>query len=223
MNDRRNLLTQVYDRLFSALGRQHWWPADSPFEVVVGAILTQNTAWRNVKRSIAALRERGLLEYAALSEIPAADLAPLIRSSGYYNQKALKLRAFCDHVREKWAGSFEHFLRQEAGVLRSELLGIRGIGPETADSIVLYAAFKPSFVVDAYTLRIFSRHGWVPEKTAYEDLRRYFMDALARDVPYFQEYHALLVRTGYLYCGKKPACGDCPLKDMTEDESSSAR
>ena len=214
---RRELLHSVHDRLLAAFGPQHWWPAETPFEVIVGAILTQNTAWKNVKLSIEVLRSHGLLDFERLCAIPQAELAPLVHSSGFYNQKARKLKDFCLHVRSRGDGTLEDFLSRDMDLLRSDLLSIRGIGPETADSIVLYAAFKPSFVVDAYTYRIFSRHSWVEEEIGYEQLRGFFMDALDPGVQLFQEYHALLVRTGHLYCRKQPACPSCPLQVFFEE------
>jgi endonuclease III related protein len=211
-SNRTELLKSVYCRLFDAFGPQGWWPAQTPFEVVVGAILTQNTAWKNVATAIANLRENNLLSFSAICSVPPPTLALLIRSSGFYNEKAKKIKNFCRHVSERWDGDFERFLSQgDAEALRSELLSIRGIGPETADSIVLYAAFKPSFVVDTYTHRIFFRHGWVDESISYDDLRDYFTGALDPDVYFFQEFHALLVRTGHLFCRRKPACESCPL------------
>jgi len=217
MNNRRTLIRRVFEQLLSALGPQYWWPADSPFEVIVGAILTQNTAWRNVKQAIGKLRESDLLTSQAISAVPLSELAPLIRSSGYYNQKARKLQVFCDFLQNHWQGRLDGFLSQDMEKLRTELLGLHGIGPETADSIILYAARQPSFVVDAYTYRIFHRHGWVPETIAYEDLRSFFMEAMEPDVELFQEYHALLVRTGHLYCRRKPSCDSCPLHGWQED------
>jgi endonuclease III related protein len=217
MHRRRALIRGVYEKLLSAIGPQYWWPADSPFEVIVGAILTQNTAWRNVKQAIGKLRESNLLTSQAVSAIPLSELAPLIRSSGYYNQKARKLKAFCDHLQNHWQGQLDDFLSQDMEKLRAELLDLHGIGPETADSIVLYAARQPSFVVDAYTYRIFQRHGWVPETIAYEDLRSFFMEAMEPDVAMFQEYHALLVRAGHLYCRRKPSCDPCPLYKFEEN------
>jgi endonuclease-3 related protein len=210
---RATLLHDVYDRLFPAFGPQHWWPADTAFEVILGAILTQNTSWKNVKQCIEKLRSCGLLTFEAISSLPIQELAPLLRSSGYYNQKARKINAFCVHMNKHWEGDIQLFLAQEMQPLRSELLTIHGVGPETADSIVLYAAFKPSFVVDRYTHRIFSRHSWVAESMTYDELRDFFMDSLEPDVKLFQEYHALLVRTGHLYCRKEPLCKSCPLSD----------
>lgn len=204
-------LRGVFSQLYDAYGPQHWWPAESPFEVVVGAILTQNTAWKNVEKSIGALKERGLLSLNRIGETPRDELASIIRSSGYYNQKAKKLKTFCHHVQSHWEGDLDHLFNQDIEPLRRELLGLNGIGPETADSITLYAAQKPSFVVDLYTHRVLSRHGWIEETIGYQDLRAYFMDALEPDVPLFQEYHALLVRVGHLHCRKRPGCTGCPL------------
>lgn len=212
----RDVVQVVYDRLFHRYGPQHWWPAETPFEVVVGAILTQNTAWRNVAKCIEVLRRERLLNLDALSAVPASALAEWIRSSGYYNQKALRLKNFCEHIQSRWMGNLDDFLSQDMESLRAELLSLRGVGPETADSIVLYAAHQPSFVVDAYTHRIFSRHGWIPEQIAYDDLREYFMDRLTPDVKLFQEYHALLVRTGHLHCRRKADCGTCPLHGVSD-------
>ncbi len=216
MTSRRELIQRVFDRLFEAFGPQGWWPAKTPTEVIIGAILTQNTAWKNVKQSIACLRRNNLLDFEALHRISESELALLIRSSGYYNQKARKLKAFCEHLQTRWQGDLSLFLSQETGPLRKELLQIYGIGPETADSILLYAAFQPSFVVDTYTCRIFHRYGWVSEDIGYDELRDYFMDCLEPDVEYFQEYHALLVRAGHLYCRRKPFCDFCPLNGWTE-------
>ncbi len=208
---RRELLGEIYDRLYEAFGPQHWWPADTPFEVILGAILTQNTAWKNVAKAIANLRENGVLGFEAVCSLPAHQLALLIRPSGFYNEKARKIRSVCEHVLTEWDGNLEEFLSREMEDLRLDLLAIRGIGPETADSIVLYAAHQPSFVVDAYTYRIFSRHGWIDGPMGYDELREYFMGVMEPDVQLYQEYHALLVRTGHLYCRRKPLCASCPL------------
>ncbi len=210
-SNRTALLKNIYSTLYDAFGPQGWWPAKTPFEVTLGAILTQNTAWKNVVKAIANLRENHLLSFSEICAAPAPALALLIRPSGFYNQKTRKIKNFCAHVLERWDGDFERFLDQDGDRLRSELLSIRGIGPETADSIVLYAALKPSFVVDSYTYRIFSRHGWVDESITYEELREYFTGALDPEVDFFQEFHALLVRTGHLFCRKKPLCESCPM------------
>jgi endonuclease-3 related protein len=216
-SNRTELLQDIYAALYDAFGPRGWWPAKTPFEVVLGAILTQNTAWKNVARAIENLRENNLLGFSEICAVPASALALLIRPSGFYNQKTKKIKNFCAHVTEHWEGDFDRFLDQDADTLRTELLSIRGIGPETADSIVLYAAGKPSFVVDAYTYRIFSRHGWVDESVAYDELREYFTTALDPEVAFFQEFHALLVHTGHLFCRKKPLCDSCPLNVFFAD------
>ncbi len=213
----RNSVLQIYHRLREVYGPQNWWPAGSTFEMIVGAILTQNTSWKNVVTSIDSLKERGMLNLRALSELPQPDLATIIRSSGYYNQKARKLKNFCQYVIDQWQGELADLLSLEIEPLRRELLQLHGIGPETADSIILYAAFKPSFVVDTYTCRIFCRHGRVPEDVGYEELRSYFMDRLEPDVGLFQEFHALIVRTGHLHCRRAPRCEGCPLDKWAED------
>jgi endonuclease III related protein len=215
---RQELLREIFERLQAAFGLQNWWPADTAFEVILGAILTQNTAWKNVARAIANLRENNVLSFEQICEIPAPQLALLIRSSGFYNEKARKIKGFCDYIGGNWGGDLDGFLAQDCDTLRTELLGIRGIGPETADSIVLYAANKPSFVVDTYTYRIFFRHGWVAEFSTYDDLRDYFMGALEPDVGFYQEFRALLVRTGHLFCRRKPLCGSCPLNYFLENQ-----
>jgi endonuclease-3 related protein len=209
--NRKELLREVYDKLFAFFGPLGWWPAETPFEVILGAILTQNTAWKNVAAAIGNLRSHGMLSFERLCGLSAQEIAPFIRSSGFYNQKAKKIETFCTHILTKWGGGLGEFLAQDMEALRADLLAIRGIGPETADSIVLYAAFKPSFVVDTYTYRIFSRHGWVDESISYEELQDYFMGAMEPDVPFFKEFHALLVRTGHLYCRKTALCQSCPL------------
>lgn len=209
---RKELLLEIYETLIAALGPQHWWPAQTPFEVMLGAILTQNTAWRNAAAAIGNLRQNDLLSFERICGLGARDLEALVRPSGFYRQKAKRIKAFCDHIATKWNGSVEEFLSLDMDSLRAELLSIRGIGRETADSMVLYAAFQPSFVVDTYTYRIFSRHGWVEESISYDDLRDYFMEAMDPDVQLFQEFHALLVRVGNLYCRKTPLCQLCPLR-----------
>ncbi len=209
--NRTRLLHEIYHSLLAALGKQHWWPAETAFEMILGALLAQNTAWKNAAAAIGNLRDRGLLSLEGLRGLCAPEIEILIRPSGYYRQKTKKVMAFCDYLATKWNGSVEQFLSRDMDELRADLLTLPGIGRETADSIVLYAAFHPSFVVDAYTWRIFSRHGWIEESISYDDLREFFMEALEPDVEIFQEFHALLVRVGHLYCRKKPLCQECPL------------
>src|SRR6185437_1980412 len=207
-----NALALYYEALFAHLGPQNWWPARTPFEVIVGAILTQNTSWTNVERAIANLRHERLLNPRAIERVAFARLASLIRSSGYFRQKAKKLKAFVRFLRTEYSGSLARMFRTPTLELRENLLAVHGIGPETADSILLYAGHKDVFVVDAYTRRIFSRHGWVPEDVSYEELRSKIEAALPRDVSRYNEFHALLVMTGKNWCRtREPRCSECPL------------
>jgi len=201
----------LYDRLYSAFGPRHWWPGDSAFEVVVGAILTQNTAWRNVTKAIANLKARNLLSPNALYNVSSQDLAAVIRPAGYYNIKAGRLKHFMAFLFQESAGDLDRLLSGDLLSLRQKLLDVNGIGPETADSILLYAGNKPTFVVDAYTRRILFRHHLIPEETNYEELQNLFMDNLEPDPSMFNEYHALLVHAGHTFCLKKrPKCAECP-------------
>jgi endonuclease-3 related protein len=206
------LLQELYDKLWQAFGPQGWWPGETPFEVAVGAILTQNTNWGNVARAIAALKDRDLLEPQALHDLPEAELAQLIRPAGYYNLKARRLKNFLDLLQGRYQGAMEVMAGDDLEDLRRRLLEVKGIGPETADSILLYALNKPTFVVDTYTFRVLSRHRLLPEACAYEELRRLFMDHLAADLGLYQEYHALLVRVGKEFCRPQPRCESCLLK-----------
>ncbi|MFZ5449228.1 MAG: endonuclease III domain-containing protein [Thermodesulfobacteriota bacterium] len=211
------LLQELYQRLWEAWGPQGWWPGDTPFEVVVGAILTQNTNWKNVAMAIKALKEQGLLEPQALHDLPVPELAQLIRPAGYYNIKARRLKNFLDFLGNHYGNSMEVMAAEDLESLRPALLAVKGIGPETADSILLYGLAKPTFVVDAYTFRILSRHGLIPETYAYEDLRQLFMEHLPLEVALFQEYHALLVRLGKLWCRPRPRCDSCPVQGWPEE------
>ncbi|MFQ5414245.1 MAG: endonuclease III domain-containing protein [Phycisphaerae bacterium] len=207
-------LAEIHDRLLAAFGPQHWWPADTPTEVVIGAILTQNTAWPNVERAIANLREAGRLTWPALHRLSEPSLAELIRPSGYFNVKAKRLKAFVDVVCNGYGGRLEGLLSGELDVVRNRLLAIHGVGPETADSILLYAGGRPTFVVDAYTRRVFSRHYLVQEDADYETMRGLCQRSLRRDVGLYSEYHALIVRVGKMYCGPRARCDGCPLAAM---------
>lgn len=207
-----NLPSLYYQIVFDHLGPQNWWPARTPFEVIVGAILTQNTSWTNVERAIANLRREHLLTPRALERVPFSRLASLIRSSGYFRQKAEKLKAFVRFLRKQYSGSLVRMFRTPTLELREKLLAVHGIGPETADSILLYAGHKEVFVVDSYTKRIFSRHGWVPDNVSYEELRSKIEAALPRDVSRYNEFHALLVQVGKNWCRtREPRCSECPL------------
>ena len=203
----------LYQRLYSYFGPQHWWPADSPFEVMVGAILTQNTNWANVEKAINNLKKNKLLTLEALYKLPDKRLASLIRPSGYYNIKAKRLKEFLAFLFKAYQGSLKKISKVDTLTLRSLLLSVKGVGPETADSILLYALNKPVFVVDAYTKRILSRHSLLKEDSSYAEAQNLFMQNLKNDVKLFNEYHALLVKLGKEFCLKaKPKCEICPLK-----------
>jgi endonuclease-3 related protein len=214
---RGRLLHELYQRLWGVWGPQDWWPGETPFEVAVGAILTQNTNWNNVALAITKLKEQGMLEPQALHDLPEAELARLIRPAGYYNIKARRLKNFLDFLANRYRHSMEAMAADSLESLRPALLAIKGVGPETADSILLYALSKPTFVVDAYTFRILSRHDLIPEAYTYEELRQLFMEHLPSQVPLFQEYHALLVRLGKMACRPRPQCDSCPVQGWPEE------
>jgi endonuclease III related protein len=207
-------LALYYDALFAAYGPQHWWPGRTRFEVIVGAILTQNTSWSNVELAIAALRKEKLLSPMALEQVPLPRLARLIRSSGYFRQKARKLKSFFHFLREQYHGSLNKMFAAPTPELREQLLAVHGIGPETADSILLYAGRHPVFVVDAYTRRILERHDLADGKQQpYEEIQRLFEQNLPNSPSLFNEYHALIVHTGKHFCRKRnPVCEQCALK-----------
>jgi endonuclease-3 related protein len=212
----RSQLTDIYARLYARFGPQHWWPHHAgAFEVIVGAILTQNTAWTNVEKALANLKRARLLTPTALNRVTTARLARLIRPSGYFNLKAKKLKAFARFVCAEHRGRLAHLFARDAARLREELLAVYGIGPETADSIVLYAARQPIFVVDAYTRRVMARLGLARADATYDELQRLFMEHLPREERLFNEYHALIVALGKDVCRKsQPRCGECPLREI---------
>ena len=212
----RKQLLAMYDALFSAYGPQQWWPGDTPFEVMVGAVLTQNTAWLNVEKAIANLKRAGCLTAGRMHQLPRRKLASLIRPSGYYRVKALRLAHLVAFLAERYRGSVARMARTAPDALRRELIALHGIGPETADSILLYAVGQPVFVVDAYTRRIFGRHGLIAPKDGYHDVQRLFMENLPSDPVLFNEYHALIVRLGKERCRKTdPRCSGCPLEQFS--------
>jgi len=204
-------LNVFYQRLYAAFGKQYWWPAESAFEVMVGAILAQNTSWSNVEKAILALKKKQVLEPAKIHVMPERKLALLIKSAGYYNIKARRLKNFLKFYLENYNFSLNKFASQRLEVLRAKLLDVNGIGPETADSILLYALNKPIFVVDSYTKRIFSRHGLVKPDADYSQIQELFMQNLNKDQQFFNEYHALIVKLGKDFCRKNPKCSGCPL------------
>lgn len=205
---------KIYQKMFDALGPQQWWPGETPFEVIIGAILTQNTNWSNVEKAIKNLKADGKLSPEGIKNVPLAELAKLIRPSGFFNVKARRVKAFIHWLFSRYEGSLSRMFSQDLQTLRNELLSVKGIGPETADSILLYAGNMPTFVVDAYTHRIFSRHGFIAEESTYEEMKSFFEERLPKDVKLFNEYHALLVHIGKRYCKPKKACEPCPLRDF---------
>ena len=211
---RREPIMDVYSRLFDAYGPQDWWPGDSPFEIIVGAILTQATAWTNVEKAMNNLKAAGILSPEGLRHIPTDELALMIRPSGYFNVKARRLKAFIDHLWDAHDGCLERMLDLDGPTLRRELLSINGIGEETADDILLYAASKPFFVIDAYTRRIMERLGFSGKLGSYAEFQRFFHEALPSDTRLFNEYHALLVRHGKDVCRPTPLCEKCCLREI---------
>lgn len=209
------VLKAYYETLISAHGPQHWWPGRTRFEVIVGAILTQNTSWKNVERAIANLRREKLLSLDALHACPTPRLAQLIRSSGYFRQKAKKLKAFTRFVHRNYSGSLTRMFAAPTEALRAQLLAVHGIGPETADSILLYAGNHPVFVVDAYARRILERHALASPKLRYDEVRALFERALPHDPQLFNEFHALIVHTGKHFCSARtPDCSRCALQQF---------
>lgn len=212
--DSASLLRDVYDGLLAAYGPQQWWPGDGPFEVIVGAILTQSAAWTNVEKALANLKAAGILSPEGIAAIPERELAALLRPSGYYNAKAHKLKAFIALLDERFAGNLDRLVATPLHELRPLLLATHGVGPETADSILLYAASRPVFVIDAYTRRVFSRLGFEVEPDTYDAWRRLFESAFPPDAEMFNEYHALIVRLAKEHCRKAPVCTGCPLLEV---------
>jgi len=207
-------LKEVFDRLYAAYGPRHWWPAQSPFEVLIGAVLVQNTAWQNVEKAIDRLRGDDLLEPHALYAVPVEELEELIRPVGYFRIKARRLRNVLEFLVDRYDGSLEAMFQTGLAELREGLLQVKGIGPETADSILLYAGGLPAFVVDAYTHRVLARHGWIGFDADYYQIQDYFLSGLPQDAALFNEYHALLVEVGKRHCHKHPRCEGCPLAEM---------
>jgi endonuclease-3 related protein len=208
----RGTLPAYYRALRRRFGPQHWWPGETPFEVMVGAVLTQNTSWKNVERAIAALKAAGALEPRTIHAMSAPALAALIRPAGYFRVKARRLKSLVAWFVGRAGGRVERLADVPTDALRAELLQVHGVGPETADSILLYALERPVFVIDQYTWRVLSRHGWVPEETGYEEMRELMESKLKPDVPLWNDFHAQLVRVGHEFCRPTPRCEECPLK-----------
>lgn len=212
---KKDFLQKVYEQLFQAYGAQQWWPAKTPFEVMVGAILTQSTSWQNVEKAVACLESKNLLNPHNMFGLKEAQLAKLIRPSGYFNQKAKKLKCFLHYFVGRYRGNVVSMKKQKTNMLRRELLDIYGIGPETADSMLLYALQKSMFVIDTYTKRIFSRLGLLKGDEQYHEVQKLFMKHLTKNTRFYNEYHALIVCHGKQVCKKsRPLCGECPLHQM---------
>jgi len=205
-------LLDAYERMRAHFGPTHWWPGETPFEIALGAILTQNTAWTNVEKAIANLKKARLLSPSAIVACDTQQLEAALRPSGYFRQKAERVRIFSQHLIEHHGGSMRRMGMRPLAELRHELLSLKGIGPETADDILLYACEHPVFVVDAYTRRILSRHGMAPHDIGYEPLRALFESQLQPNVAHWREYHGLIVYTGKDFCRPKPKCEGCPLQ-----------
>ena len=215
--DARRALTVFYDALHRSLGPQKWWPAETPFEVIVGAILTQNTSWKNVELAISNLRRERLLDPARMARVRLPRLERLVRPSGYYRQKARKLKAFLRFLDSEFDGSLDRMFAMPTGALREKLLAVHGIGPETADSILLYAGNHPVFVIDAYARRVLTRHSLAGAGATYDDAQALFHRHLPHEAPLFNQYHALLVETGKRWCRAREArCEECPLGRFLE-------
>jgi endonuclease-3 related protein len=212
-----NTLLKIYELLYQRYGPQQWWPGESRFEIILGAILTQNTNWQNVEKAIANLKSADCMCEQKLHAISTPRLAELIRPAGYYNIKAVRIKNFLNWLFENHDGSLDSLERLDTHSLRAALISIKGIGPETADSITLYAFNKPVFVVDAYTARVAIRHQIIEYGAGYDALQESFTGALPHDTRLFNEYHALLVRVGKDHCRKIARCPDCPLEKMPHD------
>lgn len=210
-----NRYREAFDRLYSHYGDQRWWPAETKFEILVGAVLTQNTNWSNVEKAIVNLRYADALDLEEMSAMDEVLLAEYIRPSGYYNIKAKRLKNLLMMIRQRYDGSLALLAEDDWQSARENLLSVKGVGPETADAILLYVCEKPVFVVDSYTYRVFVRHNMLDEETDYQAIQDTFMDNLDHDVPLFNEYHALIVQVAKDYCKKtKPLCSGCPLEGL---------
>jgi endonuclease III related protein len=211
-------LQKIFNILLHAFGKRHWWPGETPLEIMVGAVLTQNTSWKNVEKAIGNMKIKGVMDMNTLNEIDTGDLADVIRSAGFFNIKSMRLKNLIKVICEEFNGSIENLTTIDTGELRHLLLGINGMGPETVDSILLYALNRPIFVVDAYTKRFLRNHGLYADTEDYHHIQNYFQENLPSDLYLFNEYHALIVVLCQTYCRRIPLCEDCPLrKDLDRD------
>lgn len=213
--EKARIIKDIYQRLYKRFGTQNWWPAETAFEVMVGAVLTQSTSWKNVEKAIANLKQAKALDPFAINAMEPGELAQLVHPSGFYKVKTARLRALCKWFEGEWGGRVENFKREKNTLeIRRQLLQIYGVGEETADSILLYAMGRPVFVIDAYTKRVMSRLGVETSGNSYQSCQKLFMDNLPLDVVLFNEFHALFVRLGAVVCKKTPLCGSCCLREV---------
>ncbi len=212
MNEEKKLI-RIFDSLLNYYGPGKWWPGETDFEIIVGAVLTQNVTWENASRAVESLKKDGLLDCEKILEAEHEEISSRIKSSRFYNQKTIKLKNFCRYLKERYGGNLEIMFSRKMKELRRELLDIKGIGKETADSILLYAGNKLTFVSDAYTKRFLSRLGIIEESVGYDEIRSFFMKNLPQDLYLYNEYHALIVRHGYTHCKSRPLCHGCPVMD----------
>lgn len=213
---KKNIL-KIYALLIKKYGRRNWWPAETPFEVIIGAILTQNVSWSNARKAVENLKLKNMLDFNILFAFSIEELAPLIRSSRFYNQKAKKIKNFLDFFYSEYDGDISKMKREEQRLLRKKMLEINGLGEETVDSILLYACEMPIFVVDAYTKRIFSRYGFIKENASYRDVQTLFMENLPKDIALYNDYHAQIVHLGNSICKKNPLCDICPIRENSKN------
>jgi endonuclease III related protein len=207
---------EMFERMLDCLGPQRWWPAESELEMMVGAVLTQNTNWNNVEKAIRNLKDGGCLSLGALQAMAADELALRIRPAGYYRVKAKRLKNLVTFLADRYRADLTTFLADDTDAIREGLLAVKGVGPETADSILLYAVRRPVFVVDAYTYRILNRHGLAGDQADYGELQGLFMEHLPEDTELYNEFHALIVKTGKEFCRRRPLCGQCPLEHWAQ-------
>lgn len=211
----KTIFQDIYQCLYDYYGPQNWWPGETRFEILVGAVLTQNTNWANVEKAIVNLKSRGLLNYKEMRSASQIEIADCIRPSGYYNVKTKRLYNLLHMISECYGGELDALLDDNTYSARENLLSVKGVGPETADAILLYCGQHPVFVVDAYTHRVFSRHGLAPEECDYQELQELFTYNLRQDHQLYNEYHALIVMVGKEFCKKStPLCEQCPLKGV---------
>lgn len=204
-------LLDIFKILHSQFGPQYWWPGDSAIEIVIGAVLVQNTSWKNVEHALRNLRDHGLFDFDRLHALDQNELERLVQPAGFYRVKAKRLRNLLNFLATFHQGSLERLFELPLEEARRQLLGVNGVGPETADSILLYAGRLPLFVVDAYSRRVLVRHGWLPSGVGYHEMQQLFHSQLPADPLLFNEYHALIVRLGHLHCKTHPVCEGCPL------------